>query len=392
MSVLAKSTAGSVEFHFLCLIARPEPDLGRGRQILRAGVDFPELFRLAEYHGVRPQLVESFHRLSWENVPAATRTSLENFRRFHGAHSLFVAAELFRLSEMFSKAGLRFATFKGPALAVVLHGDVSRREYVDLDIIVPEQQVDDAERLLGSLGYGAASGTRAFRRAFLAHLRQYAFIHPRSDLAIDLHWSFTGTHVPFPLTPAEVWKDLDSVSIGGRAIPTVSVENLALLLAGHGTKEAWRCLGWVCDFAMLIDRYPNLDWLRIHERARAQRCGDTILLGCAMARELLATPVPNALLGLLEENRRVCTLAAQLPRRSREGPPDLDGQENFSDLHLCERRIDKLRGAMTLALTRTSGDYDAMKLPPALWFAYYATRPFRLGGKALAAFGKRAGN
>ncbi len=391
MSVLAKPTSGSVEFAFLCLIARPEPDLDRSRQILRAGINFPELFRLAEYHGVRPKLVESFHRLSWENVPAATRILFESFLRFHGARALFVSEELMRLSEVFSKAGLRFATFKGPALAVILHGDVARREYVDLDIIVPEQQIDDAERLLGSLGYAADGGTRAFRRTFLAHLRQYAFIHPHGDLAIDLHWSFTGTHVPFPLTSAEVWQDLGHVSIGNRVIPTVSTESLALLLAGHGTKEAWRCLGWVCDFATLVDRYPDLDWRRIHERATRQRCGDTVLLGCAMAWELLATPVPHALLNLLEGNLRVRALVARLTRSMMEGLPDSSGQENFSDLHLCERPIDKLKGALKLALIPTAGDYDAMKLPSALWPIYYVTRPFRLGAKALVALGRRDG-
>ena len=392
MPVLASLSTGSIEFKLLCLVARPEPDLGGARKILSAGVDFAELFRLGEYHGVRPQLVESLYRMSWETVPAATRNSFENFRRVHGVHSLFVSRELLRLCEAFAKAGLRFATFKGPTLAALLHGDVSRREYVDVDIIVPQQQIDDAERLLGGLGYRAAGGTRAYRQAFLAHLRQYAFVHPDSNLAIDLHWSFTGTHVPFPLTPAAVWQDLDTVLIGNRAVPTLSTENLALLLAGHGTKEAWRCLGWICDFAMLIDRRQDLDWLDIHGRAKAQRCGDAVLLACAMARELLETPVPEALRGLLERNGRVSALVAGLTRGLKEGLRGLSEQENFSDLHLCERRLDKLWGAMTLALTRTSGDYDAMKLPRILWPVYYVTRPFRLATKALTALGRRSGN
>ncbi len=296
------------------------------------------------------------------------------------------------MCEAFDKAGLRFATFKGPTLAAILHGDVARREYVDVDIIVPKQQMDDAERLLGGLGYRAAGGTRAYRQAFLAHLRQYAFVHPDSNLAIDLHWSFTGTHVPFPLTPAAVWQDLEPVLIGNRAVPTLSKENLALLLAGHGTKEAWRCLGWICDFAMLIDRRRDLDWLEIHGRARAQGCGDAILLACAMAQELLETPVPEALRGLLERNGRVRALVARLTHGLNEALHGLSEPENFSDLHLCERRLDKLWGAMTLALTRTSGDHDAMKLPQMLWSAYYVTRPFRLAAKALTALGRKSGS
>ncbi|MDP2331895.1 MAG: nucleotidyltransferase family protein [Reyranella sp.] len=353
--------------------------------MLRAGVDFSELIRLAAVHGVRPQLMASLHRLPHEAVPAATRESLEFYHRFHCARALSLAEELCRVAVAFAEKGIRFAAFKGPALAAALYGDVSCRDYTDLDILVPEDQIDDAERLLGLLGYRGDAGDRAFRRAFLGYLRQCAFVHPGIDAAIDLHWDFTGAYMPFPLTPAEVWRDLAHVSIGDREIPTVSGVNLALLLAGHGTKEAWRCLGWVCDFAMLLDRYPELDWREIHRRARAQGCGDAVLLACVMARELLDMPVPSALRGPIDESARVGALAALLVRQLREGLLESAKEQNFSDFHLCESRFDKLKAVTRLAVTRTTSDYEAMKLPPALWPVYYATRPFRLAAKAVAA-------
>lgn len=353
--------------------------------MLRAGVDFSELIRLAARHGVRPQLMASLHRMPGEAVPAATRESLEFYHRFHCARALSLAEELCRVAAAFAENGIRFAAFKGPALAAALYGDVSCRDYTDLDILVPEDQVDAAERLLDSLGYRGDAGDHAFRRAFLGYLRQCAFVHPGIDAAIDLHWDFTGAYMPFPLTPAEVWRDLAHVSIGDHAIPTVSGVNLALLLAGHGTKEAWRCLGWVCDFAMLLDRHPELDWREIHRRARAQGCGDAVLLACVMARELLDMPVPGALRGPIDESARVGALATLLTRQLREGLLESAKEQNFSDFHLCESRFDKLKAVTRLAVTRTTSDYEAMKLPPALWPVYYATRPFRLAVKAVAA-------
>jgi hypothetical protein len=356
----------------------------RAREILRTGIDFSTLIRLAAEHGVRPQLMAGLHEMSWEAVPATTRQSLELYYRFHGARALSLAEELCRVAAAFAEEGLRFAAFKGPVLAAALYGSVSSRDYIDIDILVSEDQVDDAERLLDSFGYHGDAGDRAFRRAFLGYLRQCAFVHPGIDAAIDLHWDFTGSHMPFPLTPAEVWRDLDRVSIGGREIPTVSGVNLALLLAGHGTKEAWRSLGWVCDFAMLLDRQPDLDWHEIHRRAGTQGCGDAVLLACAMAHELLEVAVPEVLRGPIGERVRVRALAVRLARQLREGWPESARERNFSDFHLCETRLDKLKAATRLALTRTTGDYEAMKLPPALWPVYFATRPFRLAAKAMA--------
>jgi hypothetical protein len=379
------NVTGNLEFELLCRIARPRPDLARVRELLRAGVDFPGLIELATQHGVRPQLIGGLQSLSWEAVPAAARASLEDYQRFQCARALSLAEELCRVAAAFAAKGLRLAAFKGPALAVALYGDVSRREYADLDILVPEHEVDQSERLLGSLGYHGDAGDRAFRRAFLGYLRQCAFVHPGIAAAIDLHWDFSGIHVPFPLTPAEVWRDLAQVSIGDHVIATVSGANLALLLAGHGTKEAWRCLGWVCDFALLLDRHPELDWLEIHRRAKAQGCGGAVLLGCAMALELLEVQVPPVLRDPLAASTRVRALASSLSHELRRGLPLPAPEKHFSDFHLCDSKFDKLKGVVRLALTRTTGDYEAMKLPQALWPVYYATRPFRLAAKALAA-------
>ena len=377
--------ARGTEFDLLCLAVRPKPDLGRALQMLEGGIDFTSLLDAAANHGVRPQLIRSLAELSWATVPVERRSALELFLRRPSARMLFLSDELGRIAAALANEGIPFAAFKGAALATALYGDLSRREYNDIDIIVPERRMDDAERIVASFGYLGAQGDRAFRRAFLVNQRQYAFHRVDREVAIDLHWAFSGAHLPFPLTPADVWRDLDHILIGERAIPTVSKENLALLLAGHGTKEAWRSLSWICDFAMLLDCQPDLDWLSIHRRAKAHGCGNAVLLAGAMAKELLETSLPTTFRQLLDGSSRVSVLAGRLSRRLREGLPESEMERNFSDFHLCDSRIDMLKGAIRLAVTRTSGDYEAMKLPPALWPAYYVTRPFRLAAKALGA-------
>ena len=72
--------------------------------------------------------------------------------------------------------------------------------------------------------------------------------------------------------------------------------------------------------------------------------------------------------------RRTAAVAASL-RDPAYAPRGID---HFTDLLLCDRTIDRVRGALKLAFTPTAGDYEAMRLPPALWSAYYASRPCRL--------------
>ena len=372
------------EFDFLCLIVRPRPDWTAARAVLREGLDHDELLRLAAQHAVRPQLVEAYGRFSWEGVPAPVRAECDDFRHFHLARMLFLSDTLRRVDELFARHGIALATFKGAALAAALYGDLSRREYGDLDIIVPPEQVSAAERLLGSLGYSGPERDSEFRRTFLAYQRQYAFVNDTVRASIDLHWHFNGVHSPFPLQPSEIWQDLVPVQIGDRAVPTLHGANLALLLAGHGTKEAWKKLGWVRDFAMLSERQLDLDWSSIHARARAQGCGNAVLLGCALSYALFGTAIPPAIGPQLTGNRRVRSMVASIVATLRSGRPFAPVRPYLEDLDLCDHWRDKLGSVVRQGLTRTVGDYESWPLPPALWSVYYATRPFRLFAKAAA--------
>ncbi|KAF0100603.1 MAG: hypothetical protein FD144_3181 [Rhodospirillaceae bacterium] len=366
------------EFQFLCLAARPQPDWTRLRELLRKGIDHRALIRLAAGHGVRPSLLDCLGELSWETVPGDAKADLEHFRQSHLLKSLTLAGELHRLAASLSDRSIPFVAFKGPTLALALYGGLAGREYNDVDVIVPQQRIDDAEDVLGSMGYASPQGDRTFRRAFLASQRQYAFVRADDGAAIDLHWGFCGTHVPFPVAPDEIWDDAPLLPVGGRDVPVLSAPNLALLLAGHGTKENWAMLKWVGDFARVIDRHRALDWGTLHARAQARGCGDAVLLGCAMAEALLDVAAPQAIASRISGSARVRKRTAAMAGTMRRGLPPPAQVEHFADLLLCDRPIDRVRGALKLVFTPTAGDYEAMRLPPALWSAYYASRPCRL--------------
>lgn len=370
-------------FDLLCALVRPEVDTGFVRQTLGRKVPFGALLQAARDHSLRPQLIRALAGLGWEGVPAAQRSPLENFQQLHGALALGMAEQLGRVSDAMAAHGLRCGAFKGATLAVVLYGSLSAREYTDIDLIVPAEALDDAEDVLEALGYASDHDDRRFRRAFLGYQRQISFGHP-AQAAIDLHWDFTGIHLPFPLTPAEIWDSLETIKVGQHDVPAITGANLALLLAGHGTKERWRSLGWVVDFAVLVDRQRGLDWSTIYRHAQAAGCGDNVLLACTLAERLLGVGVPEALIGPLGRRTRVEALVSGMIDELRLGEEGRKKGRNLVDIDLCDRRLDRIAASVKLALTPTISDYRAMPLPSSLWPLYRVTRPFRLAASTLA--------
>ena len=378
-----KSSPFPPELNFLCSVSRPKLDHLPAETMLHEGLKWPLLLNLARAHGVRPQLIGTLSALDWKGVPSEARRSLMEFARLHKARSLFFADQLLEVADKFAERTIRFATFKGPSLAATLYGDLSRREYNDIDLIVDKERIKEAQAALAPLGYRPVYPSSAFRDAFLSYQRQSALVREDHLLAIDLHWAFTSTQVPFPVTPAEIWRNLDNIQLGGQSIPTLGQGDLALFLAGHGTKEGWRCLGWVCDFAMLIEKHPDLDWCDLLGRARQKRCGRTLLLDCQLAAQLLGTRVEGVLLKLAENDSRSRLGAEKLVQRIGDEFPASSSERTFGELELCETRAQRGKILTRLLITRTVGDYDSMPLPSYLWRAYHVTRPFRLIAKAV---------
>src|SRR5260370_42235861 len=70
---------GSAEFDLLCSVARPRPNHQRALDILRRGVNWHVLLRLAGTHAVRPHLIQVLRDLGWNHAPPDAQSALRTF-------------------------------------------------------------------------------------------------------------------------------------------------------------------------------------------------------------------------------------------------------------------------------------------------------------------------
>jgi len=370
------------DFRLLRCCATSRPAVGALKEAIEAGVDWQTVLQLAEQHGVRPLLHQSLRSLHWEGVPQRIKADLERFSKANLQRNLSFTGELSRLVRAFQSNGIRVATFKGAVLAELVYGDMSLREFGDLDLIVPDQDVDRAEEVLMTLGYQAFFPDKDYRSAFLSYQGQYAFRHTLTGLPVDLHWRLAGKGDTFALDAAEIWPNLANVAVAGRTVPTFSREDLALFLAAHGTKEGWKRLAWVCDFAEFLRANQNVDWTAVLERAQRAHSSRALLLAILLARNLLDAPAPDLLIEKARSDARIASLAREAEIGMLQSTPSGELADFLGTLKTHDRWRHRFWPIVTLLTTRTVADHRAMPLPKSLWGAYYVTRPFRLTGKA----------
>jgi hypothetical protein len=328
-------------------------------------------------------LLQTLKSVCWASVPQKIQLQLTLFNKANAQKNLIFTGELLRLLDLFRQNAIPIAAFKGPVLALSVYGDVSLREFCDLDVIVHEADLSKAEDILTARGYQAYFPDRDYRSAFVSYQGQYAFRHSKPEISVDLHWRLSNKGLPFPPQLAEIWPRLDQVTIANRTVPTLAHVDLALFLAAHGTKEGWRSLLWVCDFAEFLRKYQDIDWLAVFDRAQRSHISRPLLLAIALASTLLHAPAPPELVDQALTNPIIRALAEEarlrMLRTGREG----EMREFLNGLKTQPLRH-RLLPVATLLTTRTVSDYQAMPLPKSLWGIYYLTRPFRLALKGVS--------
>jgi hypothetical protein len=371
------------EFQLLLRCARSEPDSGSIKELVnKKDVNWRKLLDLAEHHGTRPMLRQNLKAVCWEHVPQETQLELERFYTSNTQRSLLFVGELLRLFAEFEHACIPAVTFKGIILAESIYGDLSLREFSDLDIIVHDADAAKVEDILTDNGYMPDFPDRDYRSAFLAYQGQYAFRNKQTGFSVDLHWRLSSKGEAFPLRVEEIWSRLEHVVICGRKVPTLANDDLSLFLAAHGTKEGWRLLKWVCDFAEILHKCRDIDWVTLLGRAERAHCSRSLELAVLLASALLDAPVPQKLIAKARNNSVVRALADEAQRRMHSTAPAGELREFLNGLNTHDRLRHRLWPIATLLTTRTVGDYQAMALPKPLWGMYYVTRPFRLVAKA----------
>ena len=374
----------SREFRLLLYCIKSPPDAGSIRHLIDEGLCWQTVLELAQQHAVRPLLYRALKfSMLWDAVPEPTQLELERLNRINVQKNLFLAGELLRLVKSFRHNGVAVAAFKGPVLATSIYGDLSLREFCDLDVIVQEVDVGRAEEIVTASGYQAEFPDRDFRSVFLSYHGQYAFRHIETGHWLDLHWRLAGKATAFPLQAAEVWPKLKEVTIAGRTVPTFADDDLALFLAAHGTKDGWKRLLWVSDFAQVLQNCQTIDWSKVLDRANRSHCSRSLLLAVALASSLLDASAPVELLNKAKKNPAVRSLTEKIKLTILNFAEQGELREFLNSLNTRDQLRHRLWPVASLLTTRTVGDHKAMPLPKPLWGIYYLTRPFRLAQKAV---------
>jgi Uncharacterised nucleotidyltransferase len=380
----AVSNSACPEKRFLAYCAHVEPDPSSKQKIaelLERNLDWEYILDQAEENSITPLVGRQMRAMATDALPASAAERLKNACRANTIRCLFLAAELIKILELFRSHGIQSVPYKGPVLALQAYGDITLREFEDLDVVLRQSDLPKAHELMLGLGYrpkfdwilsaGAISSTVP---------GEYNYRDEERRVMVELHTELTLRHFPRTANLDELSQRLVSVNLNDHEVRTFSVEDGLPILCIHGAKDFWERFSWIADISHLVTRYPNLNWDITIQRAKTLNAERMLHVGLALAVGLLDAPVSREVRRRVEADEVATEVASEISNRLlsfQYRSLDAPGRFNFRR-RMLPGTFEGWRYAMRLSVVPAEEDWEMMRLPGPLAPLYIALRPLRL--------------
>lgn len=357
-------------------------DQRSGSDALAERPQWDEVFRLATHHRVLPALYEALRGQS--DVPASIQSALRARYLRHCQRAMRFSAELAQILQHLGARGIPVIAQKGPALAHLLYGDSTIREFGDLDLLVRPTDVPRAVEALPELGYEKKLNLSPRQeRAYLRSGYEYVFGRGAEHNLIELQWNLLPRFYAVDVNVDEWFARSREHEFDGCRARMLGLEDQFLFLCVHAAKHQWAQLGMVRDIATMA-RF-DLAWELVMREAQRLGVVRIVLVSLWLAQALLGCELPERIVELKEvaaARKSVATIIERM-EAMREIPVESLSYFRFM-MQVRERRWDRGRFAWRLAATPSVGEWEAVRIPDAFFRLYSAIRVLRLFGRIVS--------
>jgi Uncharacterised nucleotidyltransferase len=351
------------------------------RELSAGALDWDYLFAEAGRNSLRPLLARHLSACAADTVPSQHLKRFVDAARVNTGRSLILTAELIHVMDRFRETGILAVPYKGPVVAAQAYGDITLREFEDLDIVLRQRDMPRANDVVTGLGYLPKFPWDLFAGAGSALVPgEYQYRDRSRRMVIELHTEGTLRHFPVQPDLDDLARHLAPVSLGGHEILTFAPEDALVMLSIHGSKDFWERISWIADVAELIRAHPQLDWDAVYKRADSWSARRILHLGLALASGVLDAPLPAEIQARVRGDGVAMALASEVTRRllSREQPAMGSGARFSYRRRMIGAGLEGWRYAIRLTLVPAEEDWQMVRLPASLAPLYVALRPLRL--------------
>ncbi len=277
-----------VELLLCCSYTKLESEVvNKIQTLVQQDLDWQWIIGMAKQQKMLPLLLRNLSCLECTPMPSKLWQYVQTKVRSITLYNLSLTSTLVNLLPQLEAHGIAAIPYKGSTLALAAYGNLALREFVDIDLLVSEQDFASIGGVLSHLGY--QMGSLSFPWA-------QNYVHKQTQINLDVHRNLTQPYFPFRLDFQALWQRKQPMQLMDRTIYHLAPEDLLVVLCVQAAKDAHhhqKELSKVCDLAQVIRTYPNLDWEKVLARGSAWGGKKLVLFALCLTHQLFAIPLPS---------------------------------------------------------------------------------------------------
>ena len=343
--------------------------------------NWTEYLRLVDRHRTPAVSWAALKRAPGVDIPEQVRRELQKRSDVCRLQAMLHLQLLAGVMKGLNHSGIPVMPLKGPLLSLALYGDAGLRQSRDLDILVPQNEIPQAQECLEKMGWrlGAEYFSLSPRQweACIRHERHVGYVHPQQSCLLELHWR---NEWYSPQETEQHWARSRTAELLGSSYQAMNHRDLAIYLCSHGGGHRWSRAKWLGDLARMHSN-GRVDWQEVLTSARAVGQERPVLLCLQLLNAWYDLAFPNIAGTLLK------TLPYPLARRAVRDLTAPDEPAGLNALAGFKQRVRNSRYNRLLWPHRPWGknlawftycrfDFKVLRLPDSLFLLYIPLRPF----------------
>ncbi len=325
-------------------------------------------------HGIYPLFHNALLEYASDLIDQEMRDAMTDWFQSIKDKNEIMTNELIDVIKLLEEHDILVLSFKGPLLAEMAYGDISLRQYRDLDILVHQDQAYEAGILLTNNHYVSEKSLAFFKHQAMLDINcDLALYNKYNPVMLEIHWKLFWQRFQIKFEAEDIWKSSYTYNLKNHQIKTLPPELLLPYLCAHGSKHRWERIEWLVDIDRLVRSDIGIDWNKIIYIAKQTHTMTQLLLGLSLANELFYTPIIEKVEDQFKE-KKIISLKNEIFLFLNKG---IKRRGYFFHLQLQDSFQDKCLFTWYSFVRPTPADIETISLPPYLSFIYYFIKFYR---------------
>ncbi len=343
---------------------------------------YDRFIKLAYKHGIVPLIYKNTKNLHQSSlILTKFIDKLKPHYQTIAQRNMLMSAELIYITKFLKTNHIESLACKGPALSQMAYGDITLRQYGDIDILIRKKDRHKMMLILEEKGYIPEIQLKEnSKEIFFNTVNVIAFYKKSTGTRIEIHWELLSKNYAMDWKEEILWKNTKFIQINNSKIQVLTMENHLLYICVHSAKHLYERIEWICDIDRLIQSNQNINWQYILKEARRMGITRMLYLGLTLCKELFDLTIPEDIQKKIQNDKKIPTLINKIIKInfSKSKYEEKSFNTLILLLNMRENYIDKLKLLYKAIITPKFDDFLFLQLPKQISFLYPLVRLFRL--------------